>query len=331
MKFMFQHQPLYREVLRLAWRLTWHQPLLWVLGLFSAVLVSGGAFDVLARHISWSLHPDFGFMSASWWRWGNWELGLTASLWLVALVLLLAGLAVYVVFVMIRSFISLILGAGEYKAGEKLDLEKLWHAGRRHFWPVLGTIVLAKILIMILGALTLLPLFLLVLGKWNLFSSIIYPPIFLIGVVAGVVVSFLMIFVSAFLVLEKYDWQKAVAAAWRLFLRNWLVSLEMALVIFAIYLLVGLILAIGALIIIIPVVAVVIFARFIMLPGLGSVAVFVGSLLAVCLVLLAAGFLSAFHVGSWVLLVERMKKETAVSKLVRLVEHVKLKIKFKTK
>lgn len=321
-------QPLYREILRQAWRLTWHQRLLWVLGLFSAVLVSGGAFDVLVRNISWSLQPDFSFMSMTW---GGWSLGLTASLWLIALGLLLAGLAAFVVFVMVRSFISLILGTGEYKVGAKLDLEKLWHAGHGHFWSVLGTIILAKVLIMFLGGLTLLPLFLLVLGKWNLFSSIIYPPLFLIGVVAGAVVSFLMIFVSAFLVLEKYDWNKAVAAAWRLFLRNWLVSLEMALVIFAVYFLVGLILAVGALIIIIPVVAVVIFARFIMLPGLGSVAVFVGSLLAVCIVLLAAGFLSTFHVGSWVLLVERMKKETAVSKLVRLVEHVKSKVKARIK
>lgn len=321
------HQPLYREILRQAWHLTWHQRLLWVLGLFSAVLVSGGAFDVLARNISWSLQPNFGFMSASWWRWGDWELGLAASLWLIALGLLLLGLAAFVVFVMIRSFISLILGAGEYKVGEKLDLEKLWHEGHGHFWPVLGTIVLARVLIMILSGLTLLPLFLLILDKWNLFSSIIYPPIFLIGVVAGVVVNFLMIFISVFLVLEKYDWKKAAASAWRLFLINWLVSLEMALVMFAIYLLVGLVLAVGAIIIMIPVIATVIFARFIMLPGLGSIAVFVGSLLAVCLILLVAGFLSTFHVGSWVLLVERMKKETAVSKLVRLVEHVKSKFK----
>ena len=319
-----KHQPLYREILRQAWRLTWHQRLLWVLGLFSAVLVSGGAFDVLARNISWSLQPNFSFMSMSW---GGWSLGLTASLWLIALALLLLGLAAFVIFVMIRSFISLILGTGEYKVGEKLDLEKLWHEGHGHFWPVLGTIVLARGLIMILGGLTLLPLFLLILGKWNLFSSIIYPPIFLIGAVAGVVVNFLMIFTSSFLVLEKHDWKKAVAAAWRMFLKHWLVSLEMALVMFAIYLLAGLILAIGAIIIMIPVIATVIFARFIMLPGLGNIAVFVGSLLAVCLILLAAGFLSTFHVGSWVLLFQRMKQDTAVSKLVRLVEHVKSKFK----
>ena len=322
------HQPLYREILRQAWRLTWHQRLLWVLGLFSAVLVSGGAFDILARHISWSLHPDFGFMTVTW---GGWHLGLAAGLWLIALALLLAGLAAFVIFVMIRSFISLILGTGEYKVGEKLDLEKLWHAGHGHFWPVLSTIVLARVLIAILGGLTLLPLFLLILGKWSLFSSIIYPPIFLIGIVSGVVVNFLMIFVSAFLVLEKYDWKKAAAAAWRLFLKHWLVSLEMALVMFVIYLLVGLFLAVGALIIMIPVVATVIFARFVMLPGLGDVAVFAGSLLAVCLVLLAAGFLGTFHVGSWVLLFQRMKQDTAVSKLVRLVEQVKSKIKSRIK
>lgn len=321
------HQPLYREILRQAWRLTWHQRLLWVLGLFSAVLVSGGAFDILMRHVSWSLHPNFGFMSASWWRWGNWELGLTASLWLIALGLLLAGLAAFVIFVMIRSFISLILGTGEYKVGEKLDLEKLWHAGHGHFWSVLGTIVLARVLIVFLGGLTLLPLFMLILGKASLFYTIIYPPIFLIGVIASVVVNFLMIFTCAYLVLEKYNWPKAVAEAWRLFLKHWLVSLEMALVMFVIYLLVGLILAISALVIIIPVVAVVIFARFIMLPGLGSVAVFVGSLLAVCLVLLAAGFLGTFHVGAWVLLFQRMKQNAAVSKLVRLVDHVKSKFK----
>jgi hypothetical protein len=319
--------PLYREVLRQAWRLTWHQRLLWVLGLFSAALVSGGAIEVVARHVSWSLRPSFSFMS---WRWGGgWQLGLAESLWLVALGLLLLGLAAFFIFVMIRSFICLIIGANEYKPTQKLDLEKLWHEGRGFFWPVLSTVVLSKGLVAFLGALTVLPLVLLVGGKWTLFLAIIYPVVFLAGVLASMIVSFLMVFVTAFLVLEKYSWQRAVVAGWRLFAKHWLVSLEMAIVLFAIDLALAVVLALGAFLVAIPAIAVVIFARFIMLPGLGAVAVFVASVLAAGLVVLAAGFLGAFRVGSWILLFERMKKETAVSKLVRLVEHVKLKIKSK--
>lgn len=317
------HPPLYREVLRQAWHLSWRHKIIWVFGLFAAFLGTGGAIEVLAQHFNlvFNLQPPWGFLSGGQWSWA-WRFDLVAGLWSVALGLLLLGLAVFFIFVIINSFSTLILAADKIRTNKKFDLSKVWHKVREKFWPVLGLVVFFKVIILLFSALSLAPLWLVLINQASAWLLLFYPLIFLISILIVFISSFLMIYSAAFVLLEDYSWSEAVMGSWQIFIRHWLVNVEMAVIIFLINLLVGLLLVLAGLIIGLPVLLLFLASVVIQLPPLGTVAVVVGLLLATLLILWVASVLGAFQVSAWILLFRRMHKGTAVSKLIRVVNHI---------
>ncbi|MCX6778816.1 MAG: hypothetical protein NTU97_01120 [Candidatus Magasanikbacteria bacterium] len=314
------HIPLYRQIIKEAWKITWHQKAMWLLGLFAFFIATGGALEVFSRNLNWVFTPHVPFF------WGGFEVGWNkdVSVWPLAIMLVLIcfGLFAFVAFMSIRSFIALILATDKYKADDKIDLDKIWHAGEKKFVSVLGVVVLFKIIIFLASFLSAFPLWFIWTGSTWQGWMWIYPAVFLLGVVIAVVSSFLMVLTSAYLTLKRNTFGKALKMAWNLFLNHWLVSLEMAVVIFFVNLLFGLISLAGMVIIAVPTFLFVVFGVFILMPVLSNVAIFVGCLLAILLILWIAGFLGAFHAVAWTLLFKKMEEGKAISKLHRLVDNL---------
>ena len=314
-----KHIPLYRQIIKEAWQITWHQKTMWVLGLFAAFIATGGALEVFSRHLNLVFTPHVPFF---WGEKVGWFKDVTIWPLAIMLFLICLGLMVFVAFMSVRSFISLIIATDKYKADDKIDLDKIWHGGEKKFWGVLSVVVLFKIIIFLAGILSTFPLWLIWTGNTWAGWVWIYPVMFLLGVAVAVVSSFLMVLTSAYLTLKRYTFGKSLKMAWQLFLNHWLVSLEMAVVIFFVNVLFGLISVAGMVVIAIPTFLFVMMGIFIFLPVLTNVAFFLGGLLAILLILWIAGFLGAFHAVSWTLLFKRMEEGKAISKIHRLVDNL---------
>lgn len=314
-----KHQPLYREVLRDALAVTKHHKIVLIFGLFAAFLGTGGALEVLARHF------DALFSPQAQWSWvlsfGSFDYSM--GFWVLALGILLLGLAVLFVFTVINSFSTLIFATDKFRKDKKVDLAKAWIAMKKKFWVVLGLVFFFKVLIMIFGALSVAPLGLVMNGTAGVGMVAMYPLIFLFSILAILICSFLLVYAVAFVVLDDYTLGQAVKESWQLFIEHWLVNLEMAVIIFFINLLAGLVMIVAALIIGVPVLIAFLFSLFIQFPPLATVTIALGLLLFILVVLFIASWMGAYQVAAWVLLFRRMHAGSAVSKLMRWASFIK--------
>ncbi len=311
---------LYRAVLRRAWQITRHQKMMWILGLFSAFIATGGALEILSRNLDWAFNPvpwsfNYYFVAG-----GHWNTSLV--IWGLVLFLLVFGLIAAFIFVIIKSFATLIKTVDVYKAGAKIDLAKVWHKTQNKFWPVLSEVALFKVLEYLFILLSLAPLWGFVSGYWSESWLWFYPVVFLIGVFGSLACAFLVVFSAAYIVLNEETFGRSIKKSWHLFIRHWLVSLEMAVIIFAINLVSSLLVILVLALVSVPVVVVFLFAYYITAPILASVAIFLGILLGSILILLMAGFLGTFHTVAWTLLFKEMAEGKAVSKLVRITNKI---------
>lgn len=313
--------PLYRQIIREAWKIAWHKKVMWIFGLFSALIATGGALEIFSRNLNWVFTPHLPIF----WVKSNMIWNVDYSFWpmLIMLILLILGLVAFLVFMSVRSFVALITATDKYKTDEKVDLNKVWRSGEKNFGSVLGEVVLFKVIIVGAGFLSTLPLWFIWTGNnWQGWVWL-YPLIFVLGMVVAVVASFLMVFTAAYLTLKRYSFGKSLKMAWKLFLSNWLVSLEMALMIFLINMLFGLIYVVATVIVALPTFLFVVLGAFIVLPILSNIAIVIGSLICLVMLMWTAGFVGSFHTIAWSLLFKRMEEGTAVSKLHRLVNQLK--------
>lgn len=311
---------IYRSVLRQAWKISWHERMMWILGLFSAFIATGGAMDILTRHIDWAINPmpqriNFLKMSLSW----NWN--TAAIIWCTILFLLLLGLFVVLVFLMIRSFSTLIKTVDVYKEGTKVDIAKVWHKTHDKFWPVLAAVVLFKVLEYVFVFISLVPLWGFVWGYISEGWLWVYPLVFLIGVFGSLICSFLVVFTSSYIVLDNDTLLESTKKSWNLFAKHWLISLEMAILIFAINFIMGILMIFAIILIFVPIGFIYVVGMFYSLQVLSSTSMFFGLLLSTMLILWVAGLLGTFHTTAWTLIFKKMSAEEGVeSKLVRTVK-----------
>jgi len=311
----------YRAILRQAWKISWHERMMWVLGLFSAFIATGGAVDILTRHIDWILNPvpwklDYLKMSMSW----NWN--VAAVIWSVVLFLMLFGLFSVLVFLIIRAFLTLIKVVDVYKEGSQVDIAKVWHENHDKFWSILATVVLFKVLAYAFVVLSLIPLWGFALGYLSDGWVWLYPVVFLLGVFGSLICSFLIVFASSYIVLHQESFGGSIRKSWDLFAKHWLITLEIAILIFAINFISGVLVLFGVILIFVPVGIVYLIGLFYSLQVLSSTGILLGLLLSTMLILWVAGFLGTFHTTTWTLMFKKMSEEDLESKLVRTVKKI---------
>ncbi len=322
---------LYTTILSQAWKTTWRHKYLWFFGIFAAFLGAGGEYNVLFRGLSTGseqqIFPGLGRITETGFFSGQTlvnirEIMISDPLSLLTLLMLFLVILIISAFLIWLSTVSqaaLVNSAAKYLTNKKDDFKAGIAIGTKKFWPVLGLNLLGKFLIylifILVGLLAVLSV------PWPMFA-----PAFIIFIIIALVISFVIKYAVAYVVIEGEGFVISIQEGWRLFIKNWLVSLEMAFILFFINILVGLAVALIILTLTIP-------FTFLALAvyQISAIAGFwimfvlaITSLLGI--IILSGSLLSVFQISSWTGLFVRLVKKGGTSKIVRIASSVKGKI-----
>lgn len=334
--------PLYSDILKQAARITWRHKYLWLFGILATAV--GGTIETQL------IYAGFGEPNNFWLNWRqflaagpangiNWQVfsNLRQALWSapgsVALMLLIALIivALYLLFLAVASWAQAALvnntalmikyqsttvaqsddGVSALQPGLKLGLS----AGRQYLWPVFGLNAGFKFLaglIFYVVSVT----FLLAYHP-SLVAFLAGGALFIVLAAGLALLALLTRYAIGFLILEKQKFWPAVLNAWRLFVANWLVSVEMSFILFFSQLL-------GSAVIILAVVSSTIPVLIVLnlfWAWQWSAAVlwlfFLMMILFYALLVWGYAVLAVFQISIWTGLFLRLREGTAQSKILR--------------
>jgi hypothetical protein len=318
----------YRALLKQAWNITWKHKYLWFLGLFTAIIASGGSWEyqLITQNFSQSV------VDGSYYRLNSvlttsdllsnfgrgfinlFHYDFLTILNALSLLLLVAVFFIFLIWLAVTCQAALIGDVQKIinskKKDLKLSLRDSLTAGHQHFWSVLGLNVAIKFLIALIFFIVSLPLLFITIKDTTILVTV-YTILFVIFVPVSMSLSLMTNYVIAYRVLDNKSLVASLEHGGRLFKKNWLISLEMAITLFIINFAVsGLILAIIA-IFLLPLL---LLGILLSLSWLTALALFIA--IAVIIVLGAA--LTTFQVATWTGLFLRLRDKGGLAKLERL-------------
>ena len=321
----------YRSLLKQAFSLAWKNKYLWFFGLFASLTVAGGSWEyqIITQNFGQNL-VDSSYYNLS----GLLALGdLLKNFFsgfvnlfrfdfltiINVLTLLLAAAIILVLFIWLAVTSQAALVDSTKKiltAGKKkiiITIRSGLTAGQRHFWSVLGLNILTKVLISLALFIISLPLLFMVVSNASILSAI-YIILFVIFIPIGTGLSLMIKYAISYKVLDNQSFIGSLEKSGKLFKENWLVSLEMAVILFLINLLIGGLLLVGMAVFLLP----------LFLLGLGFNLAWLTiliALVAIVLVILTGSFLTTFQIAAWTGLFLNLKERGGLAKLERLFKH----------
>jgi len=325
---------LYRPVLKKAFDITKKFKNLWFFGLFAVLVSAGGEYEIISRAV-YNDADSGGLINAflASFR-GGWQEGLKMvdgnfwrNLWLLIIgnpaavattlfvFLFIVILTLFVVWLAVAAQIALIKGCSAAGKNKKLAIGEGLDYANNNFWPVLGIVAILKAALFLLFAILSWEIILLAGLGW--FGSLIYLLSFIVFVAFVLVISFILKYQIFYILLKRQKFAAAFNSAWLLFEKNWLISLEMALIMFLVYLAAA---AVSAFIITflsgIPLVVIPFY--FVALPVFLKVAFSAAAVILIVVgVLLVTAIMTTFQWAGWTVLFDRLAGDEGVSKLER--------------
>ena len=322
---------LYRKILSQAWQITWHNKYLWFFGLFAALIGSGGEYEIISRGLAGpqaQIFPGLSNLSESNFfsldtlkNIGN--LIATQPLSILTLLfiwLLILVVSLFIIWLVNVSQAAIVNGAALKINGKNTNFQDSLKTGISKFWPVFGLNVIQKIAISLAVVIIGLPI-ILGSGLTSLsFQSISFWALYIIFVPVVFVITFTLKYAIAYVVIKGTSIIDAIKSGWQLFLKNWLISIETAILVFLINVVISFVGLLAVLVIAIPVLFL---ASF--LGQLISVAIFwliliIGLILLVLAIACVGASLSTFQISIWTGLFIELIGKGGVSKLVRIFE-----------
>ena len=314
---------LYRDIIKRAFLVTWQNGFLWIFGFFTSFLGLGSMYNFVIKN-SWDntlfnglLNKVLSISIAGTVISENFnKIGLSKLL-LFFLALLLGVIVIaFLIWLAINSFGALIKASQILDKNKKITFTKSFKAQGKKFWPLLLLNLLGKIFIYILLAITGGSLTYLLVNH-SVGRALLYFFISLLFVAISLFITFLVIYASCFVVLKSKGFFESIQNAWKLFKKNWVVTVEAAVILFFINLLAKLGFFILLILFSIP------FMLLLLLFYSASTAVMPTILLAlwifvgVLLLIFIGSIFSAFQIVTWTFLFDRINKGGVLSKLYR--------------
>ncbi len=320
--------PFYRIILKQAWDLTWRNKYLWWFGIFAALLGNGGELEILFNNTggdpsqalfpAWQKIVSTGLFSGH--TLANIEILFkqdTLNMFLVLITLLIVLLVgIFFIWLVIVSQASIVNNSAAIIKQKKHNIRDGLDAGILNFWPVLGLNVIIKAIIYILLVAISLPV---IFWQGNFSVKIFYIFALIIILPVAIILSFIMKYAIAYVVIYKKRILSAIRHSFRLFKKNWLISFEMAVILFFINLLIGLSIVLAILILAVPFLflGLIFFYAF---SAVGSWLIAVLAFATFLFIIVSAGAaLSVFQISSWTGLFLELDKKGGTSKIVRMV------------
>lgn len=309
-------ESLYIQSIKRAWQFVKQNKTVWIFGLFAAFLGQFGIVEFLAKVGMAS--GDTGMYFEKFDKAGQVLAFFTGSFGFsvqdkILVFSLLFVIASFVAFFIMISVVSqgTVIGTSAQSIksrGGKINISKAWNTGVENFWRLFILNFFKKVFISFLAVIVGLSAYT-AIAMPSLGNNILFIMIFLASSVIGLVLSFLVIYACAYVVVEKFKICEAAHAAWKLFKDHWLVSVEIGLIVLALNMFLGVISALGFVLIILPAILI---WFLILIVGSGKLILassFIASLIlfAVYLLLIGAVF-TVFTTYMWTFAFMKMHK-----------------------
>jgi len=314
----------YRTILGSAWAITKQHKKLWIFGFLAFLLSAGGEYQILTK----ILNEDYGasvfdkmqsgpiLFSGSFWS-QMYQVCATqprVGLGLLLLTSLLILVAFFILWICVKAQIALVAWTKTYLAAKNKDkVSSVWteiSSSDKKFWPVLGLNIALKLFIYLLFFLLSLPLIFLYFRDSS-FAILIYTLFFVVFLPAALSISLIIKYSMAGVILDKQSFVQSLESGHKLFCRHWLVSLEMAILLFLINFLAGLIIMFVLSVVLLPIILTLIV--FNMLIPLYIITAF-----AFLILILTAAILMTFQTSAWTILFLELKGGAVKAKLERI-------------
>lgn len=319
----------YRSVLGSAWAITKQHKKLWIFGFLAFMLSAGGEYQILTKIIN----EDYGagvynqmmsgstMMTTGFWAdlfrvcYSDPRTGLA----ILMLMVLMAALCFGVLWICIKSQIALVKWAKIYSNVKNKDKKaSVWDeisTKDQNFWRVLGLNITIKVAITLLFSILSIPLIFLYFNDSNL-AILVYTIFFIVFLPLAISISLIAKYSIAEVVLEGKSFVSSIESGYKLFCKNWLLSLEMAILLFLINFLVGLIGIFILSVVLLPIILTLIIFNFV-LP------LYLITILSFLILVLIAAALMTFQTSTWTLLFVELQGSSVKAKLERIFSKTK--------
>lgn len=318
---MNEHK-IYKKALKSSWDLAINHKLLWIFGLFAAFLGQMGLMELFFKVgvvgtrngflPSWVYSPDLTNLETLV---NSLAFSLQGWLLLLWLAVFLGGIAIVFIFVSVASQGALIDSAAQYIKEDRLpDPNTAWHAGTKHFWRLFVIQALKKIAIfslsVIVGFTTYNAAFSATFGDQVLFIILLVSAILI-----GMIISFLTLYASCYVVVEEENLSDSINSAARLFVDHWLVSIEIGVTILVINVILAFGVSASLFVLLYPTLILWTLAAVATSSALYYIGVMLGILLFVLFVAFVLSVFKIFTTSAWTYLFMKMHHHGIVSRI----------------
>lgn len=227
----------FRPLLGQALKISWTNKFLWFFAFLTVLITGGGQYNFTLRFFDQTISILGALTSPRWETFkalaGGWlgqlELIFTGQPFLIIL-LILIGLALFVValWLIFSSQIALIASPYYTIKGKTSGLKSNFKQGIIYFFPLLGfNLIIKAALFVLLGLISVIPFIVLPVSQNALAALIFYLGFFLLFVPLAVISWVATKFMVAYLAIKGQKFWPAIKQSFGLFFSNWLLCLEL--------------------------------------------------------------------------------------------------------
>lgn len=315
-----------------AWDFVWKNKVLVVFGIFAAFLGQFGIVDFLSKLglITGDTGRYFNSIASVGLQMGEFAtriaFSLESKMLAYFLIMIFVGLMSVFIFIAAVSQGAIIYSIKQSIKRKPIDITKAWHVGSANFWRLFFIHFFKKIALTLVSIIIGLSAYA-ALTLPSLVNNLFFLIMFLIFSFAGLVLSFVTIYTSIYVIVEKYSIDEAFSAAWVLFKNHWIVSFEVGILLLVFNLFLGVFAALGFVLLVLP--AILIWFVVILIGGNEIVltAGFIAGLMVFTMYLMLVGALfTIFTTYIWTYVFMKMNKEGMKSRVVHYLSYKPNKI-----
>lgn len=255
---------IHRRILASSWHIAWKNKYLWFFGLFASVSAGGGVFETLSNAFSGGTSRDLVEGIRTYSQTGIFSKNIfsniihiimndTLSFFIfLFLFLFLLLLLCFVVWLSMVSQAALVSTSAKIIGEKSSNFQDAVNSGISKFWPVFSMNVLFQVVSGVILLVVSAPMLFIESGAGQTVTNLIFALFFILFIPLVVVISFVIRYAICFAVVRGEKIKQSIQLAIAFFAKNWLISLEMAFILFAIGFLATFALILGVLVLAVP-------------------------------------------------------------------------------
>lgn len=318
----------YRNILKKSFTIVKRYRFLWFFGVFAAILGNGGEVQMLFRsdsltNLPTNLNSLGQFLELNAPRdlvYNTWFLLKLQPALIIPLLLLFLLLLLFIVWLIMVSQAALVHSVARINSSKAVNFRNVFADTYQLAGPVfLLNFFTRLVLYGILVILSVPFLSLLVLSNHSdigLIGLVLLG--FIVLVPLAIIMNFILKYALVYLVADNEKVWPAFRNAFRLFWKNWFVSIEMGIIMFFINILVGLGAFVLLFFLMVPFLALVVLFSALEQMVLASLALVLVAVILIGVIVLVGSWLSVFQYSVWTLLFFELKRGRAYPKVMRL-------------